>query len=153
MPRRFTALLACPALTLAACGGAGDEPFDAACAQSPQAIERALASAPGRVVLGSGTRLSQCVSAARGGADLQNLGTSLASAADDLAERAVRGDRRAALELGYLIGATRAGARHSAGVQEELARHVELAGARPASRGAAAAAQLARGMRAGAAHG
>ena len=152
MPRRLTALLACPAVAVLACGS-GEPRFDQACAESPQAIERALSRAPGRVALASGTRLSQCVRAARGGADLQNLGAALTSAADDLAQRAVTGEPRAPLELGYLIGATRAGARHSAGVQDELLRHVELAGARVAARGGAGAAQLAAGARAGEARG
>lgn len=153
MPLRLAALLVCPAVAVAACGR-GEPAFDQACAESTQAIERALAAAPGRVALPSGTRLSQCVAAARSDADLQNAGTTLTGAADDLAERALHGDAHAPLELGYLIGAARAGARHSAGVQDELVRHVELAGARVVG-GAqpTARAELARGMRAGEARG
>lgn len=153
MALRLAALLVCPAVAIAACGR-GDPPFDQACAESAQAIERALARAPERVALPGGTRLSRCVAAARSDSDLQNAGATLTSAADDLADRSLHGDARAPLELGYLIGAARAGARHSAGIQDELVRHVELAGARVVG-GAppAARAALARGIRAGEARG
>jgi hypothetical protein len=148
MPHRLAALLICPAVAVTACGR-GEPTFDQACAESAQAIERALAAAPGRVALASGTRLSQCVAAARADADLQSAGYTLTRAADNLADRAIHGDRRAPLELGYLIGAARAGARHSAGVQDELVRHLELAGARVLDRGGPGAAALRRGMRIG----
>jgi hypothetical protein len=152
MPRRLAALLACLAPALAACGR-HDPPFDQACAQSPQAIERALQAAPRRVALPSGTRLSQCVAGARADADLQSAGAVLSRAADELADRAVGGDARAALQLGYLVGAARAGARHSAGIEDELVRRLELAAARVVDRGGPPQAALERGMRIGEARG
>src|SRR4051794_12702394 len=111
MLRRLAALALAPlALAAAGCGGSDPPPADAACTTSPAAIERALGHAPAPVTLGSGTRLSQCVSAARSDADLQTTGLVLTRAADHLAQRAQHGDAGAAIELGYLVGAARRGA-------------------------------------------
>src|SRR3954451_22874021 len=129
MPRRLVALLALAPLALAAAGcGEGDPPpVDAACIASPAAIERALARAPAPVTLPSGPRLSECVAGARSDADLQNAGLVLTRAADHLADRAQRGDAGAALDLGYLVGAARRGAKRTNGSHAELAHRVESA--------------------------
>jgi hypothetical protein len=155
MPRRLAALLALAPLLLVAAGcGAGDPPpLDAECTASPQAIERALARAPAPVTLRSGTRLSQCVARARSDAELQNAGLVLTRAADDLAARAQRGDARAAVGLGYLVGAARRGAKRTNGIHAELQRRVESAARVLADRGPGVARALARGMRAGEATG
>lgn len=136
------------AALLSACG-VKEAPLDGACLESAQAIERALGRAPAPVTLTTGTRLSQCVSQARSDAELQNAGAVLTQAAEDLAARAKRGDARAALGLGYLIGAARRGAAHTAGIQAELQRRLERAGAYVGSGGARVSAALARGMAAG----
>src|SRR5919206_1066474 len=127
MPRRLAALLALAAALGAAAGcGGGDPPgVDEACLASPDAIERALARAPAPVTLGSGTRLSECVSRARSDGDLQTTGLVLTRAADHLAGRAQHGDADAALDLGYLVGAARRGAARTNGIHAELARRVE----------------------------
>jgi hypothetical protein len=147
---RVLALLA--AASLAACG-ADAEPLDEACMSNPGAIERALARAPGPVTLPSGTRLSQCVSNARSDADLQTAGAVLTRAADHLSARARAGDADAALRLGYLVGATRRGAKRTAGIHAELERHIERAAAVLDGSGARVAAALADGQRAGEATG
>lgn len=134
------------ALALVACG-AKEEPLDGACLESSQAIERALARAPRPVTLRTGTPLSKCVSQAQSDADLQNAGLVLTGAADALADRAKAGDARSAMQLGYLIGAARKGAAHTAGIHAELQRRLERAGAYVT--GSAAAAALTRGLRAG----
>lgn len=134
------------ALLLTACG-AKEAPLDGACLESADAIERALQRAPAPVTLRTGTPLSKCVSQARSDADLQSEGIVLTRAADDLADAATGGDRRAAVRLGYLIGAARRGAARTAGVHAELQRRLERAGAYLDAPGAAAG--LARGMRAG----
>jgi hypothetical protein len=156
MPRRIAALLALAALGAApaGCGGSDPAPVDAACLDSPGAIERALARAPAPVTLASGTRLSECVAGARTDADLQNAGLVLTRAADHLAGRAQRGDAGAALDLGYLVGAARRGAARTNGIHAELAHRVESA-ARVAADGSgpAVAAALQRGLRAGEATG
>jgi hypothetical protein len=155
MLRRLALLLALAPLGLAAaaCGTGDPPPLDAACTASPEAIERALARAPAPVTLSSGTRLSECVARARSDADLQNEGVVLTRAADHLALRAQRGDARAALGLGYLVGAARRGAAHTAGIHAELAHRVESAARLPADGGPDVVSALQRGLRAGEATG
>jgi hypothetical protein len=141
------------AAALAACGGTGEHPLDDACLSSAQAIERALAPAPAPVRLPSGTRLSECVANARSDADLQSAGLVLTRAADHLAATAAAGDERAAVRLGYLVGAARRGAAKTAGIHAELQRHIERAAAVLVGAGPRLAAALARGRRAGEATG
>jgi hypothetical protein len=140
------------AASLAACG-ATSAPLDGACMGSAGAIERALARAPRPVTLPSGTRLSQCVANARSDSDLQNAGAVLTRAADHLSAAARAGDADAALRLGYLVGAARRGAQHTAGIHAELQRHIERAAAVLDGSGARVAGALASGQRAGEATG
>lgn len=140
-------------LALAACGEE-ERRVSAACTSAPAAVERALAAAPGAVVLPDGTRLSECVADADTDAELQSAGRTLTATADGLAERAQRGDAEAALRLGYLAGAVRRGAARTAGVASELQRRVEQAGAYVAADGGPAAGRaLRRGLAAGEAGG
>lgn len=123
------------------------------CFAEPAALMSALRQAPGEVALQDGTRLSQCVSSARTDGELQSLGISFGRLADALRARA-RADPRAALQLGYLAGAVRAGARGApGGVAEQLARRIEQLAALAPGAPAASAAALARGLRAGEEHG
>jgi hypothetical protein len=149
MTRRLAIGLAL-ALAEGGCSGSAAPTPPPSCTSSPQLIERALADAPGRVTLGS-VPLSQCIARARSQGDLEAVGTVFASTADDLATRA-KHNPTVALRLGYLVGATERGARHSAGVAAELVRRIELDGA---LRGAdpAARSALDRGIRAGRAGG
>jgi hypothetical protein len=148
---RVLALLA--AASLAACGASAGPALDEACMSSPGAIEHALSRAPHPVTLPSGTRLSQCVSNARGDADLQTAGAVLTRAADHLSAQARAGDPGAALRLGYLVGAARRGAKRTAGIHAELQRHIERSAAVLDGSGARIAAALADGLRAGEATG
>jgi hypothetical protein len=132
------------ALALTGCGGGSTAPLPGACTSSPQAIERALAAAPARVLLDGATPLSQCVARAHADAQLQEVGSVFSSTADDLALRAAT-DRRSALALGFLVGATRRGASHVNGIAAELVRRVEQA----AARSSAIPEELHRGLRAG----
>jgi hypothetical protein len=152
MQLRPAALVAFAVLAAGGCG-AEDPPLAAACTESPEAIEHALDRAPGAVTVGGGTRLSDCVSRARSGAELQNAGLVLTGAADHLAVRARRGDERAAVALGYLVGAARRGAARTPGLQAQLARRMEAAAAFVDEGGPAVAAAIQRGMRAGRATG
>jgi hypothetical protein len=140
------------ATALAACGAAS-APLDGACLGSAGVIEHALVRAPRPVTLPSGTRLSQCVANARSDADLQTAGAVLTRAADHLSAQARTGDAGAALRLGYLVGAARRGARHTAGIHAELQRHIERAAAVLVDAGAGVAGALAQGQRAGVATG
>jgi len=147
---RVLVLLA--AVSLAACGASAD-PLDEACMSGPGAIEHALTRAPDPVTLPSGTRLSQCVSNARDDADLQTAGAVLTRAADHLSAQARSGDADAALRLGYLVGAARRGAAHTAGIHAELQRHIERSAAVLDGTSARIGAALAEGQRAGEATG
>ena len=115
------------AVALAAVGcGDEDRPLPAVCASGPGPAVRALDTAPGPVRLAGGTKLSSCVERARSDADIQTVGSVLTRTADSLAGAMGRSDQ-AALQLGYLIGAVRKGARHTSGIHEELVRRVEQA--------------------------
>ena len=145
----LTSSLCCAAL-LAGCSSTTPPPSPA-CSESAQAVEAALANAPGDVRLRDGTRLSQCISHAVEQGPLQDVGATFVLAATDLAARA-RTDRVAALQLGYLVGATRRGASKTNGAALELAHRLERAGAlsgAPAASLAAEQAGLAAGQRRG----
>ena len=143
------ALAASLLLLLAGCSKQDREVVPASCFRPPAELTTALRSAPGAVVLKDGTRLSRCVSTARTDGDLQSLGISLGRLADTLRARA-QTDASAALQLGYLAGAVRAGARRApSGLAAQLARRMQqLATLAPGARPEAVAA-LARGRRAG----
>ncbi len=119
------------------------------CLGEPAGLLTALRQAPEAVTLQDGTRLSRCVSTARTDGDLQSLGISFGRTADALRARADT-DPAAALQLGYLAGAVRAGARRAtSGVAVQFARRMgQLATLGPGA-GAAATSALARGARAG----
>ena len=139
-------------VTLVGCGD-DSQPLDDACVDSPRAIERALGRAPAPVTLATGTRLSTCVTNARSDADLQSAGLVLTRAADHLAEAARRGDTTAALQLGYLVGAVRRGARRTEGIHAQLQRRIERSTAYLAEAGRQVTAAVSRGRRAGEASG
>lgn len=125
MLRKLTPLLA---LALIGCSADGHPTPSPACSDTPASIEQALRSAPARVSLADGTTLSACVERARDDAQLQDIGSALSTAADELASRAgTRGNAAAAVQLGYLVGAARRGAARTNGVAAELVRRLEQA--------------------------
>jgi len=125
------------------------ETVPASCFGEPAGLLTALRQAPDAVALRDGTRLSRCVSTARTDGDLQSLGISFGRTADMLRARA-DGDPAAALQLGYLAGAVRAGARGAtSGIAEQLARRMGQLAALGPRAGAAETSALARGLRAG----
>ena len=136
-----------PLLLLGSCTKHSD-PVPAACLGEPAALLAALGRAPDAVVLEDGTRLSRCISAARTDGDLQALGIAFGRVADTLREQAAS-DPGAALRLGYLAGAVQTGAAAGSGVALQLARRVEQLAALEQDAGAASAAALRRGRRAG----
>jgi hypothetical protein len=122
-----TVALVCAA-ALAGCGD--DEEIAAACTDGPGAVRKALRNAPGPVRLG-GAPLSDCLSEQADGGELQLVGTAFVEAAAGLAPAARRRpEDRAAVELGYLVGAARHGGGSTQGVHSELLRRLdqELAG-------------------------
>jgi hypothetical protein len=126
-----------------------------ACIDTDQdGYERALAGAPGTVMLPGGTLISTCLRRVRTDAELQNLGSTVHAVAEELAARAREdGNSRAALRLGFLSAAVSRGASHSNGISSELARRVETTGSGVRERSAAMARALDEGLAAGAAHG
>src|SRR5436305_4397253 len=94
----------------------------AECSGDSAALVKALAKAPGRVLVG-GAPISRCFSRNDDATDVQALGASLLGAAQKLGDRAAS-DSRAALELGYLVGAARRGSRRS-GVTAEMVRRLD----------------------------
>jgi hypothetical protein len=136
------------ALLLAGCAGAQDDPVPTGCLDRPATIVRALAQAPGAVTLPDGTRLSTCLRRARADGDLQELGVSLISVADMLRAR-VASDPGAAVGLGYLAGAVRAGVAANQGLAAELGRRIERATALADDAPQAAQAARAQGLAAG----
>ncbi|MBS1869931.1 MAG: hypothetical protein JSS99_09730 [Actinobacteria bacterium] len=142
--------VACLLALLALCGCGSRRPPAQACIQAqPADVLQALRSAPGHVTLGDGTPLSQCVRRTVDDVRLQALGATLTQAADRLARRMHASDA-AALQLGFLIGATARGSAQAAGLQGELANRI--AGAAPPD-GGPRRALLLRGRAAGRGHG
>jgi hypothetical protein len=118
--RRSLAVL----LLLAGCSEQGTPPPSPECTAGAAEVTKALAAVPGDVTLSDGTRLSECVRNADSDAEQQNLGIVLTAVAEDLEAQAPE-DPRAALQLGYLVGAARRGAPGESALQFELVRRLE----------------------------
>jgi hypothetical protein len=129
MPSRAALLLVLAAGLVGACGEEEVPPVAGSCTGDPAAILTALEAAPEAVELPGGATISECLRNAESGADLQNVGVTLSSAAEDLELRAMDDDEAAALQLGYLIGAAETGAARHAGVAGELVRRLERSAA------------------------
>ena len=107
---------------IAGCGSSHSLPV--ACTEGPGAVVKALAAAPGAVLIDGKNRISDCFKRGASGADEQIVGTNLLAAAQQLGDRGRAGDRAAALQLGYLIGAADRGATDS-GVADEMVRRLQ----------------------------
>ena len=151
-PPRLAAPALVAAVTLAGCGSSQPAPLASGCANRGE-ISSALEAAPGTVALSGGTRISACVNSARTDSDLMTLGYAVTAVADGLAERARRGDDRAALRLGFLVGAADRGAQGSQGIQNELASRLESSARRIEAAGPGARSAFEAGRRAGRARG
>ncbi|HEX2125622.1 MAG TPA: hypothetical protein VHF45_03580 [Thermoleophilaceae bacterium] len=140
------------AISLSLLGGCSTEdrsPVPVACKEGPDSVSAALARAPARVEL-DGTALSECFTRGADAADLQQVGASYVAVAARLAAAArERPDGREALQLGYLVGASRRGEARTQGIHHDLMRRIEqeLSGVDTAS------AAYRRGFRAGRDHG
>lgn len=138
--------VACVLGLLALAGCEQRTPPSQACIQAqPADVLQALRGAPGHVALADGTPLSECVRRTTDDSRLQALGATLTAAADELAQR-MRTSDAAALQLGFLMGATDRGTAQAAGFQGDLANRI--AGAAPLDGGPHRAA-LMRGRAAG----
>jgi hypothetical protein len=149
---RLVVAMGCLTLAAAGCGD-GATPLAPGCPESVDALVRALAAAPAAVTLSDGTRLSRCIANGQDDAEMQDVGIVFHRAAERLRAQAVS-DPGAAVQLGYLVGATRRGAAKTNGVMAELVRRVELVAGRLTDEAPAPIdAAVARGLRAGEASG
>jgi hypothetical protein len=118
-------LTACIAVAVAGCSTAEEEGTPVSCQATGAAVQRALESAPEPVTL-DGTPLSECFAPGSEPGELQTVGFSFTEAAAELSREArQRPEGEAAVELGYLVGAVRAGADRTQGIHDELVRRVE----------------------------
>ncbi|HEU5062488.1 MAG TPA: hypothetical protein VFT79_04960 [Solirubrobacterales bacterium] len=121
-------LLACLALALIAGCGDSDDSTPVACLDGAAAYERALANAPGEVLLQGETPISECFVRNQTGGDLARVGEATIETATKLnaAARAEPGGA-ANLQLGYLIGAAERGAEETEGIHTDLVRRLIVA--------------------------
>ena len=112
-------------LLLGGCARETEPELPAACRSGAEAVRAALAQAPEPVTL-AGTRLSECLGRAGETADIQQVGGDYLEVATVLAADARRDpEGRAALRLGYLVGAVRRGAASTQGFHSEIVRRIE----------------------------
>jgi hypothetical protein len=121
-------LLACVVLALAAGCGGRDESTPVVCLEGAAAYEKALSNAPGEVLLAGETPISDCLAENQDTGDLSRVGEALVEAATQLnAEARSNPKGKAALELGYLIGAAQRGASETEGIHADLVRRLTVA--------------------------
>jgi len=116
--RRLIALAAVLLMVASSSCREEDPTYPPECANGPAALRAALAKAPDGEVAIEGVKLSDCLVASHDAGPLAAFGGSVTTVAAELADRAREGDKRAALQLGYLTGALRRGA--DATVHEDL---------------------------------
>ena len=116
--RRLLALAAILLMVAASSCREEDPTYPPECANGPAALRAALAKAPDGEVAIEGVKLSECLVASHDAGPLAAFGGSVTTVAAELADRAREGDKRAALQLGYLQGALEKGA--DATVHEDL---------------------------------
>jgi hypothetical protein len=123
----LVALTPLATIAVAGCGSQGDS-TPVACLEGAAAYEKALQRAPGEVRLGDGTRIGDCLASNQQAGDLAQVGEALVDTATALnAQAREQGDGKAAVELGYLIGAAQHGAADSEGIHSDLVRRLIVA--------------------------
>ncbi len=118
------------ALVGAGCGGGrgDDAETPVACLEGSAAYVRALANAPGKVLVGDETPISDCLAENQEAGDLAGVGEAMIGAATELnAEAREDPGGQATLELGYLIGAAKRGAEETEGIHSDLIRRLVVA--------------------------
>jgi len=122
----FVAVLGCLA-ALAGCGGQ-DDSTPVACLEGASAYEKALREAPGEVLLGDETPISDCLASNQQAGDLARVGEAMVETATTLNAEARKADGgQPAVELGYLLGAAQRGAEDSEGIHADLVRRLTVA--------------------------
>jgi hypothetical protein len=128
---RFAAAPLLTALVLALVGvgcGSQDDSTPVACLEGAAAYEEALRKAPGEVLLGDETPISDCLAENQKAGDLARVGEPMLETATALSAQAREKDGGdAAVRLGYLIGAAERGASSSEGIHSDLVRRLTVA--------------------------
>jgi hypothetical protein len=112
--------------TLTALVGCGedDEKASPACPSDREAVLTSLARAPAPVRV-NGVPLSKCLTKGSNAEEVQRVGAAYVEAAGFLEPRARRNpEGKAALRLGYLVGAARRGSSTTQGIHSELVRRL-----------------------------
>jgi len=126
MRARFVIFVSC-VVALAGCGSQ-DGSTPVACLEGAGAYEKALREAPGEVLLGGETPISDCLASNQSGGDLARVGEAMVETATTLNAEAREADGgQAAVELGYLLGAAQRGAEDSEGIHADLVRRLTVA--------------------------
>jgi hypothetical protein len=115
------------ALGFGACGSEDPPETPSACIAPASAYLSALAGAPDPVRLDGTTPISDCLVEEQAAGPLTEVGGSMVEAATELNRQTRRGDARAAMELGYLVGAVDEGASSTGGIHRDLVLRVESA--------------------------
>jgi hypothetical protein len=111
LKRVALAVAATAAALIAGCGSSQDDQAPAVCMVGNETYLKALERAPGPVLLGSTTPISECLVPEQSAGQLANVGHEMVVAATKLNDEARRDPGgKAALELGYLLGAVSKGA-------------------------------------------
>lgn len=122
------ALLALVCLIAAGCGSQQDKATPVACLEGAAAYEKALAAAPGDVLLGGETPISDCLAENQQAGELAQVGEAMVAVATKLnSEARAQPGGQANLELGYLLGAAQRGAESSEGIHSDLVRRLTVA--------------------------
>jgi hypothetical protein len=123
----FVAIVACLVAVVAGCGGK-DDSTPVACLEGTVAYEKALADAPGEVLLEGETPISECFVRNQSTGDLTRVGEAMIAAATELNAGARQEPGGPAnLQLGYLVGAAERGAEESEGIHTDLVRRLTVA--------------------------
>jgi hypothetical protein len=125
----LAALAVLASLAAAGCGGSrADGSTPVACLEGANAYLKALGAAPGAVMIGGEAPLSGCLTENQPPGELATVGEAMVEAATRLNARGRAADGgRAALELGYLLGAAERGASGTEGIHHELVRRLVVA--------------------------
>src|SRR5215203_360515 len=127
MRARIVALVVCFVAVASGCGDQ-DDSTPVACLEGAGAYEKALADAPGEVLLGGETPISECFTRNQSSGDLTRVGEGMIDAATDLnAEARAEPGGAANLQLGYLLGAIQRGSEESEGIHADLVRRLTVA--------------------------
>jgi hypothetical protein len=123
-----SALLTAACMIVAIGCGNQDDSTPVACLEGAGAYEKALREAPGEVLLGGETPISDCLAQNQSGGDLARVGEAMVETATTLNAEARETDGgQPAVELGYLLGAAQRGAEDSEGIHTDLVRRLTVA--------------------------